>query len=228
MLDIIHNRKPANEIELSKTWVLGKNNEIYFYNFLEKGKNRFVNFNILYLDSDFSLRKRLSARYATWTGPHSLELSDGFEREFTDQIPVRFARFPERRIEIAEDRPYFTQIIKFSTQMGIRELKRYIRFLKSSNSETARFEAQLYYNYAFPFSSLVMVLIAIPFSFIMGNKGTLFGIGVAIGISMAYWGILGVFSSLGSTAILSPVLSAFAPLVLFVTISIILLLNIKT
>ena len=73
-----------------------------------------------------------------------------------------------------------------------------------------------------------MVLIAIPFSFIMGNKGTLFGIGVAIGISMAYWGILGVFSSLGSTAILSPLLSAFAPLVLFVTISIILLLHIKT
>ena len=51
MLDIIHNRKPANEMELSRTWVLGKNNEIYFYNFLEKNKNRFVNFNIIYLDS---------------------------------------------------------------------------------------------------------------------------------------------------------------------------------
>ena len=157
-----------------------------------------------------------------------LELSNGFEREFADRVPVRFIRFPNRRMEIAEDRSYFTQVIKFSVQMGIRELKRYIRFLKSSNSETARFEAQLYYNYAFPFSSLVMVLIAIPFSFLMGNKGTLYGIGVAIGISMAYWGILGVFSSLGSTAILSPALSAFAPLVIFVTISTILLLNIKT
>ena len=228
MLDIIHNRKPILDMELSKNWVSGKNNEIYFYNFLEKERNRFVNFNILYLDPDFSLRKRISARYASWAGPHLLELSDGFEREFADRVPVRFTRFPKRRMEIAEDRPYFTQVIKFSIQMGIRELKQYIRFLKSSNSETERFEAQLYYNYAFPFSSLVMVLIAIPFSFLMGNKGTLYGIGVAIGISMAYWGILGVFSSLGSTAILSPALSAFAPLVIFVTISIILLLNIKT
>lgn len=228
MLDIIHNRKPVIDMELSKNWVSGKNDEIYFYNFLEKERNRFVNFNILYLNPDFSLSKRISARYAYWTGPHTLELSNGFEREFADRVPVRFIRFPNRRMEIAEDRSYFTQVIKFSVQMGIRELKRYIRFLKSSNSETARFEAQLYYNYAFPFSSLVMVLIAIPFSFLMGNKGTLYGIGVAIGISMAYWGILGVFSSLGSTAILSPALSAFAPLVIFVTISTILLLNIKT
>ena len=60
-----------------------------------------------------------------------------------------------------------------------------------------------------------MVFIAIPFSFLMGNRGALFGIGIAVGISMVYWGTLGIFSSLGATAVLSPLLSAFAPLVLF-------------
>ncbi len=47
-----------------------------------------------------------------------------------------------------------------------------------------------------------MVLIAIPFSFKMGKKGTLFGIGIAVGISMVFWGIFGISSAMGSSGIL--------------------------
>ena len=74
----------------------------------------------------------------------------------------------------------------------------------------------------------IMVLIAIPFSFMMGNRGTLYGIGIAVGISMVFWGAIGIFSALGSTTVLSPFLSAFAPLFLFAALSIYLFVNIKT
>ena len=112
--------------------------------------------------------------------------------------------------------------------MNSRELKEYIRFLEKKRSDPLRYQAQLYNNYAFPFSSLVMVFIAIPFSFLMGNRGALFGIGIAVGISMVYWGALGIFSSVGATGVLSPLLSAFAPLVLFSLISVFLFFKIKT
>jgi hypothetical protein len=45
---------------------------------------------------------------------------------------------------------------------------------------------------------------------------------------MVYWGTLGIFSSMGSMAVLSPLLSAFAPLLLFSAISFVLFLYIKT
>jgi lipopolysaccharide export LptBFGC system permease protein LptF len=112
--------------------------------------------------------------------------------------------------------------------MNSSELKKYIEFLKKSRSDPQRYQAQLYNNYAFPFSSLVMVFIAIPFSFLMGNRGALFGIGIAVGISMIYWGTLGIFSSMGAMAVLSPLFSAFAPLILFTAISCVLFLYIKT
>ena len=73
-----------------------------------------------------------------------------------------------------------------------------------------------------------MVLIAIPFSFLMGNRGALFGIGIAVGISMIYWGVLGIASSVGATGVFSPLLSAFFPLVLFTAISAVLFLKIRT
>jgi lipopolysaccharide export system permease protein len=112
--------------------------------------------------------------------------------------------------------------------MNIEQIKDYIAYLKRNQSNPRKFEAKLYYKYAFPFSSLVMVLIAIPFSFMMGNRGTLYGIGIAVGISMVFWGAIGIFSALGSTTVLSPFLSAFAPLFLFAALSIYLFVNIKT
>jgi len=228
MLDVIHKRKSYTDIEFARNWVLGRENQIYFYNFFEKAKNRFNNFNIIYLDRDFSIQRRISARSARWLGENELLLDDGFERNFQGDFPKNYTAFAERKLKISENTRFFTESVKFSSTMNSRELKKYIDFLKKSRSDPLRYQAQLYYNYAFPFSSLVMVFIAIPFSFLMGNRGALFGVGIAVGISMIYWGTLGIFSSMGTTAVLSPLFSAFAPLAIFMSISFILFLYIKT
>jgi LPS export ABC transporter permease LptF/LPS export ABC transporter permease LptG len=228
VLDVIHKRKSFTDFEYPRNWLLGRDNRIYFFNFYDQAKKRFNNFNILYLGKDFSLRRRLSARTASWQGENELHLTDGFEREFAGNFPKKFGHFSEMKIVVGENRAFFTQSNKFSSNMNSRELKKYIEFLKKGRSDPQRYQAQLYYNYAFPFSSLVMVFIAIPFSFLMGNRGALFGIGIAVGISMIYWGTLGIFSSLGTMAVLAPLISAFAPLVLFSAISAVLFLYIRT
>ncbi len=228
MLDVIHKRKSYADIEFARNWVLGRENQIYFYNFYEKRNKRFINFNILYLDRGFQLRRRISARSASWQGENSLRLNNGFVRSFKDNFPSNQRLFKKMRLQISENQDYFSQKIKFSGAMNSRELKEYIRFLQKNRSDPLRFQAQLYNNYAFPFSSLVMVFIAIPFSFLMGNRGALFGIGIAVGISMIYWGVLGISGSIGATGVFSPLLSAFFPLVLFSILSGILFLKIKT
>lgn len=228
MLDVIHKRKSYADIEFARNWVLGRENQIYFYNFYEKRSKRFINFNILYLDAKFQLLRRISARSASWQGENSLRLSEGFVRSFKDHFPSALQVFEEMQIKIAENQDYFTQKIKFSGAMNSSELKEYIRYLQKNHSDPLRYQAQLYNNYAFPFSSLVMVFIAIPFSFLMGNRGALFGIGIAVGISMIYWGVLGISSSVGATGVFSPLLSAFFPLALFTAISAVLFLKIRT
>ena len=227
-LDVIHKRKSYTDYEFARNWLLGRDNHVYFYNFYDKANKRFHNFNILHLDRDFSMLQRISARTASWEGEKELRLVDGFERDFLDNFPKNYAPFSEKRIIIKENLGFFTQRKKFTTAMNSRELKKYIEFLKKSRSDPQRYQAQLYYNYAYPLSSLVMVFIAIPFSFLMGNRGALFGIGIAVGISMIYWGTLGIFSSMGTMAVLSPLFSAFAPLILFSAISGVLFRYIKT
>jgi len=228
MLDVIHKRQSVTDTEFARNWVLGRDNQIYFYDYFEKQRRRFINFNILYLDKEFRLQRRVTAGSATWQSDQSLLLRQGFSRNFQDNLPGALIPFRQMPLAIAENQQFFTEKVKFSGAMNSSELKEYIRYLKKNRSDPLRYQAQLYNNYAFPFSSLVMVFIAIPFSFLMGNRGALFGIGIAVGISMIYWGALGIFSSVGATGVMSPLLAAFAPLVLFSLISLVLFLKIKT
>jgi LPS export ABC transporter permease LptF/LPS export ABC transporter permease LptG len=228
MLDIIHKRKSATEMEFARNWVLGGDNQVYFYDSYQKAGKRFSGFNVLYLDAEFRLLRRVSARSAAWLSDDTLELRDGFARNFQDNLPGALVPFKDLPLRISENRQAFSEKIRFTGAMNSRELKEYIRYLEANRSDPVRYRAQLYNNYAFPFSCLVMVFIAIPFSFLMGNRGALFGIGIAVGISMVYWGALGIFSSVGATGVMSPLVAAFAPLAIFTAISVFLFFRIRT
>jgi len=228
ILAIIHNIELKTSKEMSKNWVVGDNNEFYFFNLMDRDTNTIDEFNVIYMNNDFSMEKRLSSRSARWLNEKELMLENGFERDFKDNRPVDFIKFKTRDIKIEKGKALFTEKIDFPEFMNIKTLKTYIQYLKEKKSNTQKYEAKLYYKYAYPLSSLVMVLIAIPFSFLMGNRGTFFGIGIAIGISMAFWFAFAMFSALGSAAILSPFISAFAPIFIFTAVSIYLFMNIKT
>ena len=228
IMDKIHKRESKTSQELIKNWVLGDQNDIYFYNFMDRQNNKIINFNVVYLDEHFGLRKRISCESAKWLDDHDLSLRKGFERNYRDNRPVGFNKFAVKKMKIEKGKDLFTQKIAFPQNMNIKNLKRYILYLKEKRSNTEKYEAKLYYKYAYPLSSLVMVLIAVPFSFLMGNRGTFFGIGIAIAISMAFWFAFAVFSALGSAALLSPFISSFAPIFIFTAISIYLFMNIKT
>jgi LPS export ABC transporter permease LptF/LPS export ABC transporter permease LptG len=227
-MDIIRKQVSPEEQEFHKNWVVGDNNEFYFYDFLNTKLNKYVQFNVISLDKNFNIKKRITSQFARWKSATGLMLESGFERDYENNNPQNYTEFRRREIIIPGGESLFLSKVKDYRYMNINELKEYIRYLEKNKSETARYEAQLQNKYAFPFASLVMVLIAIPFSFTMGKKGTLYGIGFAIGISIIFWGAFGIFTALGSTALLSPFVSAFAPLFIFSAISIYLFINLKT
>ena len=149
-----------------------------------------------------------------WTLAYDLALTTDSDLDVDDEGVWNIVRDREERRKMAE--------LKRLGNMQV------LRYLEEKKSNTQAYEARLYYKYAYPLASLVMVLIAVPFSFLMGNRGTLFGIGAAIGISMAFWFAFAMFSALGTAALLPPFISAFAPVFIFTAASVYLFINIKT
>ena len=66
-----------------------------------------------------------------------------------------------------------------------------------------------------PLFALIMAMIAIPFGFLVGNRGAMAGIGISIGIAIAYLGLGPLFEKIGDASQLPPAVAAWSPDVLF-------------
>ena len=112
--------------------------------------------------------------------------------------------------------------------MDYRELHGYIQDLERSGFDVVKLSVALHKKLSFPFVSLIMCTIAIPFSFSTGRHGSLYGIGLSIMIGIGYWLTLGFFEQVGGAGKLVPFLSAWAPNLIFGAGGVYLLLNIET
>jgi lipopolysaccharide export system permease protein len=62
---------------------------------------------------------------------------------------------------------------------------------------------------------MVMVILGLPFAFRSGKKGSLYGIGLGIGLVVVYYAAFAVLSALGQIGLFPPFLAAWAPNILF-------------
>ena len=87
---------------------------------------------------------------------------------------------------------------------------------------------QLQRKVAFPFVTLMMTLLAVPFAVTTGRSGAIYGVGVGIVLALIYWTTLSIFGALGGGGWLSPMLAAWAPNILFGAAAAYLLLTVRT
>jgi lipopolysaccharide export LptBFGC system permease protein LptF len=100
--------------------------------------------------------------------------------------------------------------------------------LKSSGYSVVTYMVQLQRKVAFPFVTVIMTLLALPFAVTTGRRGALYGIGIGIVMAIVYWIALSVFAALGAGGAMSPVLAAWAPNILFSAAAAVMLLTVRT
>ncbi len=81
---------------------------------------------------------------------------------------------------------------------------------------------------AFPLVTLVMTALAIPFAVTTGRRGALYGIGLAIILSVGYWLATTLFLAAGRAGMLPPALAAWATNILFLAVAGYLVLTVRT
>jgi lipopolysaccharide export LptBFGC system permease protein LptF len=117
--------------------------------------------------------------------------------------------------EIAEVPTDFLKEVKQNQQMNYQELASYIQDLHKAGFDTVRLEVQYYKKFTTPLFALTIALISVPFGFLVGNRGAMTGVGVSIGLAIAYLGIGNLFEQMGNVGYLQPDVAAWAPDTLF-------------
>lgn len=214
---------------LDRRWVLSKDKDrIFHYRYYDPIAGVFSQLSVYELDlPSWSLKRRIFAEKGRIEG-NDLWFIKGWSRHFGGETSTRLEVFKEMGFRVEEEAGYFVKEWKEPSLMSYAELKSYIADIKEMGFETRRFDVDLSSKISFPLVSLVMALIGIPFAFSMGRKGALVGIGLSIAIAMVYWGVLGVFRSLGYVGFLSAFLGSWGPNLVFGMTGLYLLLRLRT
>ena len=214
----IKGKPPQTYLQADRKWIFGQSNQIYYYQVFDPDTNRFGGISVFEFDpATFQLTRRIHADGAHWEP--SLKkwvFENGWVRTLSGASIQEYRTFDVSTFkELDEDPSYFKKEVRQSSEMNYEELSNYIRDLRQSGFDTVRLKVQLQKKVAYPLITLVMAVLAIPFSAQKHRGGALAGVAIALGIAIVYWVTAGVFEAMGNANQLPALLAAWAPDVIF-------------
>jgi lipopolysaccharide export system permease protein len=105
-------------------------------------------------------------------------------------------------------------------KMSIVTLFSYVRHLQENRQEAGRYEIALWTKFVYPLAVVVMMILALPFSYLNAREGgvsTRIFIGIMLGLT--YHVLSRLFGHIGALAAWPPMIAAFAPTVLFLVLA---------
>ena len=213
---LIQGRPIQTFYQPGRSWIFGKGNRLYHYNYFDFKADRFAEVSIYDLEISASrFIRHIHAEQASWNErTRDWELVQGWVRTFDPSQPG-LQTFTRRQLYLPETPNYFHQEVKESNKMTYLELSDYIGDLQTGGFEVDYLKTELHKKLAFPIVSVIMTILGVPFALFIGNRGALYGIAIGVLTGITYWGLFGVFGVLGSSGLLSPLLAAWGPNILF-------------
>jgi LPS export ABC transporter permease LptG len=224
--DVLKGHPRDSFTTLQRHWIASAD-AFYNYDLFDVQKGRIFGFSIYQIDQeDFVLHKRIYAREAIYRN-QQWQLLNGWQRTFRG-TRVQYQTFRNLDLKLPVSPEYFTSEEQLPSEMNFAELKGYIEKMKQRGYDFVRFAVDLQAKLSFPTVSLILTLIAIPFSFTTGKRGALFGIGLSIVMGIVFWFFLALTKSLGYLEILNPFLAAWTPNILASMVALYLLFKLRT
>ncbi len=214
----IKGKPPQTYLQADRKWIFGKSNQIYYYQAFDPDTDRFGGISVFeFSPATFQLTRRIHADGAHWEP--SLKkwvFENGWVRTLNGASIQEYRTYDVSTFkELDEDPSYFKKEVRQSSEMNYEELSNYIRDLRQSGFDTVRLKVQLQKKIAYPLITLVMAVLAIPFSAQSRRGGALAGVAIALTIAIVYWVTAGVFEAMGNANQLPALLAAWAPDVIF-------------
>ena len=234
--NIIKGRPPQTFMHPGQNWIFGlqqggEPSRIFYYELFDPAQNSFGNLTIFEFNpGTFSISRRIFASNAYWEPRlHEWVFEHGWERTFKGAEISDYQRFDVTTFpEVREQPQYFKKEALLSSEMSFDELTNYVHDLSQSGFDTIRLRVQLNRKLAYPFITLVMAILAVPFALSMGKRGSLLGVAAGIGVAIAYFIVAGTSEAMGNVNLLPAFLAAWAPDVIFGLVGGYLLLRAST
>jgi LPS export ABC transporter permease LptG len=237
---LIRGYPPLSYGPLNRRWMIAGSGDVYHFEFFDAATNRFTRMSTYHLaDDEWGLDRLTFARQvdlvsvrgesARWVARDgwTRELSKAASKDGGQDVTVQYEPFVERELTL-EPPDYFKTEELDAERMTYGQLKGHVAQLHTSGFNAVPYMVQLQRKIAFPFVTLVITMLAIPFAVTTGRRGTLYGIGAGIVVAIMYWTATSIFAAIGAGGWIAPTLAAWAPNILFGAVAAYLILTVRT
>ena len=231
---------PPATTALDRRWLIGRDNNLYHYDLFDPAANRFTRLflyeidraswglkSIAEADEVTFVRDTRTASSGRWMGRRGwLRQFGALTRRGVRPAP-KYTPFDERELPL-EPPSYFRNESPDPEQMTYEQLRGYVARLRASGADATPSLVSLQRKIAFPFVTVIMALLAVPFAVLTGRRGALTGIGVGVAMAITYWVLMSVFGALGAGGVLDATIAAWAPNILFGSAALYAILTVRT
>ncbi len=209
-------------------WLFGQGRYIYNYQDYDDRDKQLQSLQVFEFDDQGGLTRRLYSDSARYLGDAWL-FNQGWVRAFEGGEVLEYRNFNQPVIDYYPESPdYFESEYKLPDAMAYGELRDHIEEIQNSGQAVPDLEVELHKKISLPFASIVMALVALPFSFRLGRRGTLYGVGIGLVLGMVFYAMLAFTSTLGETGALPPLVAVWSPNIAFMILSMYLLLGVRS
>ena len=193
----------------------GKNNRVFYSQRINLDDKEINQLTIYEYDAENRLHRITFADFATWT-PNKWELTDGYIRHFEEGVEVNYQTFETSVIERRENPERFIGSEKDPRAMTIKELREQIAYKREAGQISRREQVKLFHKTAYPFATVVVVMLGAPIAIRFGRAGFFAGLVIAFFLSFIYWALsFATLEGLSENGKLHPFLACWGANILY-------------
>ena len=169
--------------------------------------------------------RTITAKEGQWV-VDTWKLENGTIYNYDEEGKITYEMsFTNMDIIVKEDLKKFFSNQRTPQEMSSKELRQQIDILQQAGADTKNFEVDLHMKYSIPFSGLIFVLLGVPLGLRVkrGSKAT--GIILSIVLVLLYYIFLSTTRSFGRGGMLTPLLAAWLPNIVFGVLGGIIMFN---
>lgn len=200
-----------NEFIINLT-LYGLRNRLFFINRFSPATKTMEGITILEQDENQNLIKKIIAAKGIYQdGLWKFFQSITYKFDNNGQVIDEPNYLDEEIMSIPETPENLSSLRQKPEQMNIRQMQDYIWILSKSGATTVirNLKVDLYQRFNSPFTSIIIILLGIPFSLLMRKRATgMSAIGVSIIVGFLYYVLDAVCLAVGKSGLLMPALAA--------------------
>jgi lipopolysaccharide export system permease protein len=226
----IEKKPPATALKLQQPWTrVGADNLMHVTSVSVDGK-LLGGVRLFQFDPNFQLIDMTEANEARYVD-HAWTMYQGKHRQISPDGAVLVTKFDRQAIALTLIPDDFTTWLAGDSElMTFHDIRGYTRRRHQQGSQAARFQTDYYSRIAFPFVTVIMVLVGIALSLrrsgIRGGSMAM-GIGQALAVGFCYWTTHSIAIALGRGGALTPLIAAWMANALFMSFGLYLMFKVR-